>query len=258
MSISPEQFQVVAAGMLRMEESMKHMVKSEDIKVAVTEAVEEVTKKLGERQDQIETQFKDLKSEFGKLMEEMRAGAPSHHASQNGASSKRRATSSGPTPHEEERSSTVVIKNFPYPMWRRRIIDIGETLIKPRLPSSAKFKCNAMDNTKFLKVTFEQHKDAVALIESCRATHLVFTIGDSLHELRVGWDKSPEDRTKGWVISQLWSAIDEYAAGKAFSMKWDAGPPKGRFLRVWEKTELRRYCSLSARMACRRSLIQML
>ena len=188
---------------------MKDMVKSEDIKAVVTEAVEQATKKLGDRQDQIEKQFIDLKTEFGKLMEEIRS-APT--ASHEGPRAKRRATSADPSNSAEGRSPTVVIKQFPHPMWRKRIIEVGEALIKPRLPSATKFKSSAFDNTKFLKVTFDNMKDAETLIDSCRNNELIFKVGQTEHRLRVQWDKSPDDRAKGWVISQLWTALETMSA----------------------------------------------
>ena len=49
MSISPEAFASVAASINRMEESMKDMVKSDEIKTVVSEAVEQATRKLSER-----------------------------------------------------------------------------------------------------------------------------------------------------------------------------------------------------------------
>ena len=211
MAVSPDQFLQVAASLNRMEESMKHMVKSDDIKAVVTEAVTEATKKMGERQDQIEKQFKDLKTEFDKIMIEIRKGAVTQ---QGGPTMKRRALSSGPGSRDTAREPTVIIKQFPHPMWRRRIIEIGEALIKTRIPNHVTFKANAVDNTKLMKATFDNHKDAESFINSCRADPLIFKVGEVEHPLKVHWDKSPEDRTKGWVISQLWSAVDGILAEK--------------------------------------------
>ena len=152
-----------------------------------------------------------MATDFDKVMDEIRKGAGTQ---QGGPLAKRRAVSSGPTSREMQREPVAIIKQFPHPMWRRRIVEIGEILIKSRLPSHVTFKTDAVNNTKMMKVIFENYKDAEAFINNCRATPLTFKVGEIEHVLKVQWDKCPEDRIKGWVISQLWSAADNILTEK--------------------------------------------
>ena len=164
MSISPEAFASVAASINRMEESMKVMVKSDEIKTVVSEAVEQATKKLSERQDRIEKEFSAMKAEFQKFMNT--ATPRTIPNGQDYANRAKRSRSSEPGQGDEQTNPVAVIKGFPFPMWRKRLIDISKEASKDLIPHRAKHEVKASDNTTMAKVEFESRGHARAFIEA--------------------------------------------------------------------------------------------
>eukprot|EP00973_Karenia_brevis_P090324 12402019-Karenia_brevis.AAC.1 len=81
-----------------------------------------------------------------------------------------------------------------------------------------------------VKIIFDTQPDAQMLIDSCRANPLTLQLGDNKETLRVQWDKSPQARARGWVISQLWTAVEQIAKGKQIEPRMGSNGKLGHVL----------------------------
>jgi hypothetical protein len=212
MSISPEAFASVAASIERMELSMQHVVKTDDIKTVVSEAVEQATRKLGERQNLIEKEFADLKTEFQKFMKEV-SSKPTQ--AQDHANRAKRSRSNDPSSsNDHEKSNTVaVVKGFPFPMWRARLISMAKEASDSLIPQHATHEYKAADNTSFVKVEFESRMHARAFIDSFKASPPDISLGGETYKLKAQFDLDPLTRARGWFLSQLRSQLEKNYTG---------------------------------------------
>ena len=210
MSISVEQFAGVAASISRMEETMKHVVKNDDIKAVVSEAVEQATKKLGDRQDRIEKEFTDLKAEFQKFMKEISKPAQTHDY----ANRAKRSRSNDPSGNDHDKSNSVaVIKGFPFPMWWTRLIQMAKDATENSIPQHAKHEFKASDNTTFVKVEFESQVHARSFVDALKTLPPDILLGGETYKLQVKLVRDPQTRARGWFLSQLWTQLENNHAG---------------------------------------------
>ena len=75
-------------------------------------------------------------------------------------------------------------------MWKKRLTELGQSLVEGRVPMGTKFETTAVDNATLVKVDFECHKAAKMLIDSCNASPLTISLKETQTTLKVNWDKS--------------------------------------------------------------------
>ena len=92
-------------------------------------------------------------------------------------------------------------------MWRTKLIDLAK--IACNIPAAYQVTYKAFDNTKYVKLEFVNHADAKNFIENSATNPVVVHIGSSPHELKVQWDKDPDTRARGFLLSLLWQAMEK-------------------------------------------------
>ena len=68
--------------------------------------------------------------------------------SSNSGSKRYRSAEPGDRESSREENSVVIVKGFPFPMWRHRLIEYGKQVCAPLVPSSHTVEYKASDNTK--------------------------------------------------------------------------------------------------------------
>ena len=130
-----------------------------------------VDKKFTKLEKSVDTRFQELcarmdaqEQKTDKLEKggtEYNAWAKSSFVPRPGRSSTRQPPSKRPHSADGRESSeetkTVILKDFPYQMWRTKLIDLAK--IACNIPDN-KVSYRAFDNTKFVKLDFINHADA--------------------------------------------------------------------------------------------------
>jgi len=120
---------------------------------------------------------------------------------------RRRMVSADPGEHEP--NDTLVIKGFPFAMWRARLIELAKGVCADRIPSHHNVSYQATDNTKLVKLEFGSNAEAKAFYDSTVDNKLEIQIGQEMHKLKVQWERVRPTRMRGWLLSQLWHTLEQ-------------------------------------------------
>ncbi|CAK0833933.1 unnamed protein product, partial [Prorocentrum cordatum] len=164
-----------------------------------------------------------LKQHHDELMEEIRklqerTTALESRADAGGVGSKR-ARSEGPGYRatridDDSDNKVLVLKGFPCPMWSKTLVKHAETVFQSLSPNTPLPQIRAASNTKHARLIFNDSASAKAILEESIRAGPRITIGSESIPLSLQWDRSPDERVRGWVISQLWQKLEQHMTTK--------------------------------------------
>ena len=147
-----------------------------------------------------------MAEEIRKLSERVKQNSRTPSSGAAGTQPSQRAPSAGPSTAADS-TTAVVVKGFPYPMWRKKLIEFGKAACATRVPSTVEYK--AIGNTQLVKMEFPSNATARGFIVASRGAPPEVQIGSRAEKLKVQWDRDRDTRARGWFLSQLWSEIEK-------------------------------------------------
>ncbi|CAK0879508.1 unnamed protein product [Prorocentrum cordatum] len=99
-------------------------------------------------------------------------------------------------------------------MWSKALVKHAEMVFQSLSPNTPLPQIRAASNTTHARLIFNDSAAAKAILEESIRAGPRITLGSESVPLSLQWDRSPDKRVWGWMISQLWKKLEQHMASK--------------------------------------------